>query len=218
MKIEKFLDEHLDFILEIMNIGAGNAASALSKVLNAEVEIKMPKVYLEPPNKIAKVIGEPSLQVTCVKISMVGDLLGDVFFILPDKDKATIVHLAEKSIIGKKKKGPLDISALAEIGNILAGTYLTAIHDFCKLRIYHSIPDLISDMLGAIFDEYLSSVRGMSENFITVENEYIVTAHDERGKEITTYFKMFLLFVPSVKSIRKLLDSFDEAKRTLNII
>jgi chemotaxis protein CheC len=116
-----------------------------------------------------------------------------------------------------EKRGPLDISALSEIGNILAGTYLTAVHDFCKLKIYHSIPELTIDMLGAVFDEYLPTVMEISENFITVENEFTVTADDEGGKAVTTYFKMFLLFAPSVNSIQKLIDSFNEAKKTLNI-
>ncbi|MBI4378184.1 MAG: chemotaxis protein CheC [Nitrospinae bacterium] len=217
MKIEKFSDEHYDFIVEIVNVGAGNAAGALSKLLDSRVEVKQPKVYFEPPHIVSKIIGEPSLSVACVKIAVIGDMFGDMFFILPEKDKAVVIHLAEKSIIGKKKKGPLDISALSEIGNILAGTYLTAIHDFCRLRIYHSIPELIIDMLQAVFDEYLSGVKGISENFITVENEFTIISDKGEVKSKTICFKMFLLFAPSVNSIRKLLDSFDEAKRTLKI-
>ncbi|MBI5749652.1 MAG: chemotaxis protein CheC [Nitrospinae bacterium] len=217
MKIEKFSDEHLDFITEMMNIGAGNAANALSILLDSKVEVKQPKVNIEFSDTIVKRIGDLSLPVLCVKIAVVGDLFGDMFFILPEKDKEAIVHLAEMSIIRKKRKGQLDLSAVKEIANILAGTYLTAIHDFCKIKVYHSVPNLIIDMVQSIFDEYLASVAETGKNFIVVENEFTVMINDEREKTPTSSFKLLLVLAPNVDSIQKLAGSSDEAKKILNI-
>ena len=69
---------------------------------------------------------------------------GKHFFVVPDDQKAKLSDLAECSLLGPNGNSDPDriISDLGEIGNILAGVYLTAIYDFCRLKICHSVPFL----------------------------------------------------------------------------
>ena len=200
-------EEQVDFLTEMMNMGAGNAATALSQMLECEVDVKIPAVYVVPPPKVLSILDDPSLPVTCVRMGMVGDVAGDMFFMVPDEQKTNLIRLMERGTPGPKKKGPdVDLSALAEIGNILAGVYLTAIHDLCKLDIYHTVPTLAMDMIQSLLDESLITLGSQAQTMILVENEFIV-----EEKHIRT----FLLMIPSAESVKTLVDSIGEARKAM---
>ena len=46
LSIDELNEIHLDVLREIGNIGAGNAATSLSQMLNAEVNMSVPKVRI----------------------------------------------------------------------------------------------------------------------------------------------------------------------------
>ena len=198
-----FSDEHLDFLREMMNVGAGNAATALSQLLNCQVEMKTPSVRILPALKPVTIFDDPAFPVACVKMSLVGDIRGVLLFVLPEKNKADIIRLAEKAITGKTTKDSgHDFSALSEIGNIVAGVYLTSIHDFCKLNIYHSVPSLAIDMVQAIIEEVIADVSLLATSIIVIENEFEIV-----GKKI----RAFLLIIPPVEFINILADAMKKA-------
>lgn len=200
-----FTEEDKDFIREMMNIGAGNATTALAQMLKIPVDMKIPAVHIAPPPKISILIGKPALAVSCVKMNMVGDISGELFFIVPDKYKAVLIEKAKLAMPGSTEKSPgVDSSVLEEIGNIIAGVYLTSIHDFCNLNIYHTVPVLADDMLLALLDETLATKTRAVQSLLLVENEFIISE-----KKIRAYF----LIIPDAISLKAMSDSIREAKK-----
>ena len=196
-------DELMDFLREIMNVGAGNAATALSQLLNCQVDVKIPSVRILSTLKLVTIFEDPAFPVACVKMSLVGDMRGMLLFVLPEKNKADIIRLAEKAVTGKTTKDSgQDLSALSEIGNIVAGVYLTSIHDFCKLNIYHSVPSLAIDMVHAVVEEVIADMSRLTTSMIVIENEFEIV-----GKKI----KAFLLIIPPVEFIKILTDAMKKA-------
>ena len=58
-------DVHFDVLKEIGNIGAGNATTALSQMINKRVDMKVPKVELLDFNELANIVGGPENLVVC---------------------------------------------------------------------------------------------------------------------------------------------------------
>jgi len=212
MKVRETLSkEHLDFLREMMNIGAGNAATALGQMLRCEVNVAIPKVHLLSAVKLPpKTFGDPSLPVFCVRMAMIGDAFGHLFFIVPDAQKERLTHLVEQAAPGSAliwngdlQSAELDLSVLTEVGNILVGVYLTAIHDFCKLNIYHTAPTLAIDMIQSLLDESLATLSHKVQTAVLIENMIYVGAEG-----ITT----FLLMIPSVESVNTLADSIAQTR------
>lgn len=202
--------DEVDFLKEMVNIGVGNAVTALSQLLRCSVDVKVPAVYSLTLTTVSTILDDPALPVVCIKMDMVGNVRGEVFFIVSEKDKNALVRAAEKAMFGAAKAGALDLSVLEEIGNILAGVYLTAIHDFCKLNIYHTVPSLRTDMLQSLLDELLVNMGRQAESFIVVESEFTIAIESEifaHGERIRT----FLLMIPSVESVKALVDSIKGA-------
>ena len=63
----------------------------------------------------------------------------------------------------------LGISAAHELGNIMAGSYLTALSDFTNLDLYPSVPALSVDMFGAIISYGLLEVSQVSDYAIVID-------------------------------------------------
>ena len=208
--------EQVDFLTEVMNIGAGNAATALTQVLQCQVDLVIPRVFVLKETKELSILTSPSLAVVCARMNMVGDVSGGLFFIVSEEQKESLIRLAEQAIKGtgqswraritNSKADDLKLSVIAEIGNIVAGVYLTAVHDFCRLNIYHTVPTIATDMIQALLDESLVRLSRQVQHIIVVENEFMV-----EEKRIRT----FLVMIPSVKSVNTLVNSIGQAKMAM---
>jgi len=55
-------DYHLDVLREIGNIGAGNAATALSDILTDKVLLSVPILKIIDVNEIATILGGPEIR------------------------------------------------------------------------------------------------------------------------------------------------------------
>ena len=214
---EMLSENQVDFLREMMNIGAGNAATALGQMLRCEVNVEIPTVHVLPVPKVPSVLGDPSLPVACVRMGMVGEVVGELFFIVPADQRVDLIRLAEQAVgfrISDASTGlstsfefrhdSEDLSVLTEIGNILAGVYLTAIHEFCQLHIYHTVPTIAIDMIQSLLDESIVALSRQVQALILIENEFIV---EERR------IRTFLLLIPAVQSVRTLVDSIVGARK-----
>ena len=191
-KVEVLSEEQVDFLGEMMNIGAGNAATALTQMIQRQVNMTIPKVYVLPVQEAPSILDDPSLPVLCVRMGMVGDVIGDLFFIVPDEQKENLTNLVERAMpwdsrwrdenphpaLSIPQSNDMDLSVLMEVGNITAGVYLTAIHDFCGLNIYQTVPTLAVDMIQSLLDESFAHLSSRVQAIIAIENEFIIDDYD----------------------------------------
>ena len=208
--------EQVDFLTEMMNVGAGNAATALTQVLHCRVDIVLPRVFVITDAQELSILTSPSLPVACARMDMVGDVSGGLFLIVPEEQKEDLIRLAEQAMTGtgqswragltSQESDALKLSVIAEIGNIVAGVYLTAVHDFCKLNIYHTVPTVATDMVQALLDESLVRLSRQIQHIIVVENEFMVEEKLART---------FLVMIPSVESVNTLLNSIGQARMAM---
>jgi len=204
-----FTEEQLDFLREMMNVGAGNAAGALRQLLDCKIKVIIPEVHVVPGQKASFVLGDPSTSVVGVRMSMVGDVKGVLFFIVQDDQKKKLIELAQKAMPGARETSPKpDLSVLSEIGNMVAGVYMETVHDFCKLKIYHTVPTLATDMIQAILDEVIVVLTKEIQLIILVENEFIVEEH---------HIRTFFLMIPVIESVKTLVNSIEQARSQMGI-
>jgi len=209
-------EEQVDFLNEITNIGAGNAAAALSQVLQCQVDLVIPRVFIIAETKELSTLDNPSLPVVCTRMGMVGDVSGGLFLIVPEEQKNDLIRLAEQAMMGtgqswragltSQESDDLKLSVIAEISNIVAGVYLMAVHDFCKLNIYHTVPTVATDMVQALLDESLVKLSRQVQHIIVIENEFMV---EEK------LIKTFLVMIPSVESVDILVNSIGQARMAM---
>lgn len=173
-KLDNF---QIDVLKEIGNTGAGNAATALAKMLRRKVDMDVPKVKVLKFQEVSEILGEADIPVVGLLLRVMGDIKGSIMFILENEAARIWVNI----LMGKpqtEKKGYLnfdeiEVSALKEIANILSGSYLSALSSLTGLNILPSVPELAIDMAGAILSVPAIEFGKLGDSVLYIETEYL---------------------------------------------
>ncbi|WP_172679244.1 chemotaxis protein CheC [Paenibacillus pini] len=172
----------MDVLKEVGNIGAGNAATALSRLLNKPVDMAVPKVQLLPFEEISEKVGGAEQVVIAIFLRVEGDAPGNLFFILsPDAAKSLLKRLAGIHV-EEGDFNEMEQSALSEIGNILAGSYLSSLADFTKLSMSPTVPSLAMDMAGAILGYGFLQFGQMGDDALLIDTTFLEGDQEVEGQ------------------------------------
>jgi len=173
---------HLDVLREIGNIGAGNAATALAKMLDKRIDMKVPQIKVMKFTEVSDVLGGAEIEVVGILLGVQGDITGKILFVLDIRSASLLVNI----LMGKSPDAELEFddltrSALQEVGNILSGSYLSALSNLTNLRIMADVPCLAIDMAGAIISVPAIEFGKSSDMVLYIENEFIYGADSVIG-------------------------------------
>lgn len=190
---------HQDFLKEMENIGAGHAATALSQMLGRPIGMVVPEVTLCDINRLAEMIGEEEEQVSCISIAVTGDVSFDMVFLLK---YASAISLAN-DLMGLLPSTYSEIndivqSALNEVGNILIGSFLTAISTLTGLETRPSVPAYANDMLCAVMSAALLERGYYDEQVLAIGTRF--TDND-------VVIDGYLFMLPQYNVLRKIFES-----------
>lgn len=202
MQIEEDKIEEMEFdiLTEIGNIGAGNATTALAKLINGRVDMYVPKVELLAFKDLAEILGGAEELVAGILLSLEGDIEGSMLFVLENNAAHHLVHRLMGSDGSNLEDAftEMELSALLEIGNIIAGAYLTAISQLTGLSIIPTVPSLAVDMAGAILSVPAIEFGKLGDKALLIESQF----RDEE-MDVCGYF----ILIPTMESYAHILNS-----------
>ncbi|WP_151735109.1 chemotaxis protein CheC ['Paenibacillus yunnanensis' Narsing Rao et al. 2020] len=176
---KNFKDFKMDVLKEVGNIGAGHAATALSQLVGKPIDMAVPKVQLLSFEEITEKVGGAEELVYAVFLRVEGEAPGNLFFILtPEAAVSLLNRIAGIEVSSAGELGEMEMSALNEIGNILAGSYLSSLADFTKLSMFPTVPALAMDMAGAILAYGLLQFGQMGDDALLIDTTFM-EGHDE---------------------------------------
>ena len=183
-----------DVLTEIGNIGAGNATTALSQLINTRIDMNVPRVKMLTFAELAQVIGGEETLVAGILLSLEGDIQGSLLFILESDAARVLVQrlVGLTSGLDSDTFTEIEISALQEIGNIITGAYLSAISSLTKLTISISVPSLAFDMAGAILSVPAIEFGKLGDKALLIESRF----KDLDVIDISGYF----ILIPTMES------------------
>ncbi|MCM3759469.1 chemotaxis protein CheC [Alkalihalobacillus oceani] len=172
--LQRLKPYHLDVLKEIGNIGAGHAATALSQLLNKTIEMSVPAVRIVSFQELPEQVGGAETEVAAIFLRIEGEAPGSLFFISKIEDIEKIVRQLTGITSFQLQSPPyheVGISAFQEIGNILAGSYLSSFSDFTKLSLQPSVPGFSVDMAGAILSYGLIELSQVGDSAIVIDTQ-----------------------------------------------
>jgi chemotaxis protein CheC len=185
----------LDALSEVGNIGAGNAATALSQLINKKVDMTVPAINIVPFDDIFSSIGGDEIVVGVI-VRVLGDTPGNILFVF---EKDTALNLVE-ILTGMQEEYLSDMgnSVICEIGNIISSSYMNAISKFTGLTLMPSVPAVTYDMLGAILSTTFIESGQFDDYVLDIETVFI-----QNNAEISGHF----YYVPMPGSLEKILSA-----------
>lgn len=195
--LEQLNDMHLDVLKEIGNIGAGNAATSLSQMLNMEVDMTVPSVRILDINDAANALGGPENAVIGILSKLTGDIEGLMMFII-EKDfaHAVLTTLLGEDQVCYEKLSEMELSAISEIGNIMIAAYTGSIATLSQLNIKTSVPAITVDMVGALLSVPAVEMSSVSDKIIFIQDDFLSTTKDVTAN---------MMLVPTMDSLSRLM-------------
>lgn len=190
----------IDVLSEIGNIGAGNAATSLAKMINKKVDMKVPVVSLLEFSEVPEMLGGAENIVCGIFFKIEGDITGSIMYVLEKESAAALLDL----MMGRDKTefvfDEFNSSALMEIGNILAGAYISSLSGLTNLNIKISVPAISVDMAGAILSVPAIHFGLVADQVMIIKNEFV---EELTSESVDGYF----FLIPDLESYNTLFGS-----------
>jgi len=175
MDFNKLTNVQKDILREVGNIGAGNAATSMSKLIDKKVFIQVPSVKVVDFNELMDLIGGPDNVIVGMFFRIDGEIPGSVYFLLSMESAEFLIReiTNNPSFVLKEADATnqLAFSALSEVGNIVMSAYLSAMSDFTKIHMQPTVPHLGIDMAAAIVTTGLIEISQQADYTIMIDTK-----------------------------------------------
>lgn len=187
----------IDFLKELTNIGGGNAATALSQIIDRKIQMEVPKVTFVSFQELFSDYIKMDEEVCAVSIRVHGDAPGNFLFIINNTNVSEFIAMVTKTI-GSNICGEIAISAMQEVGNIMCSSYWNALSRLLDLTFLSSVPAFAQDMFGAIMTTSYIESGQYGDTLLFIENIF---------KTGNTEVKAHLFFIPLPGSLEKIISN-----------
>jgi chemotaxis protein CheC len=191
----------LDVLKEIGNIGAGNATTAIANMIGAKIDMKVPTVKLMEASQLGSAICPEEETIVGILLEVSHDISGSIMFLMRMDSARYLVNKLMMGMGGEPEPGQefseMELSALKEIGNIIAGAYLAAISSMTNLTMQPSVPMIAVDMAAAILSVPAIQFGLYGDNALFIETEF--------GDEVM--INGYFILMPDQESYGKILAS-----------
>lgn len=173
MNSEEYRELRIDVLTEISNVGTGNAAHSLSSMLSGDISIEVPVIRFLEFKDLAEAIDGAENTVVGIMVNLQRDLNGMVMFLMDIKSANGILN----NLFGRpsghviEEFSEMELSALNELGNVMAGAYLSAISTLTGLSAATTVPEIAIDMAGAIMSVPAIAFGKISDRVLLIQSE-----------------------------------------------
>ncbi|MGN0155215.1 MAG: chemotaxis protein CheC [Lachnospiraceae bacterium] len=190
----------LDVLREIGNIGAGNATTALSVMLNSNLRVEVPVVKVLDFNDIADMVGGADTIVAAVLTHFTGEVSGMTLFILELEEAKNLAGTMLSRTYGEDfvEFDHMDKSALKEVGNILMSSYISSIGTLTNMNLRTEPPAICIDMAGSVLSLPISELGQIGDKALIIDSKFLDNERPING---------FLMFVTDEVSYEHIFDA-----------
>jgi len=169
----------LSALQEICNIGAGNAATSLSGLMNKEVGLSVPNVNVISIEEMLSKNAEEI--VTAILISLSEDIGGFLLIVFDKSAKNDIIKTLSFNPEDTGLDSEMNISILEETGNIIASSFLGSLMSMTGLKSSNSVPALCEDVLYSILSSILIEVNQEADEALELETDLTISGERING-------------------------------------
>lgn len=187
-----------DLLRELGNIGAGNATTALAQMLNQKLDMKVPRVEMVGFDTLPSVICPEEELVVGIYLMLDEDVTGSMMFLMPERSAHNLVdQLMGRTPGSNEPFNEMDYSALQEVGNIITGSYLSALSSLTNLTIGASVPYIGIDMAAAILSVPAIEFGQLGDKALLIKTEF--------GDDVM--IDGYFILIPALESYDRILTS-----------
>jgi chemotaxis protein CheC len=186
-----------DALVELLNIGFGRAAAALSQLTGHRVLLDVPEVSVHPVERLNSAL-RPLLSDDVASVHQIfsGPVGGDALLVLDHKAAGMLKELLTDE---PPLPLPLDASArevLTEVGNILLNACLGTFGNILQVQVSFSVPQISLESLHGVVQSLLVNREGVRYSLL------VHAGFRLRDAEVRGYLVIVLSVASLVRQLR----------------
>ena len=156
-------DDRREALVELINIGFGQAVGALSEILSGRLRINVPEVTIVGPQEVEELLAaqiHEKDEVSLVQQVFRGDFSGEAVLALPGRSGDGLLALLAGGgdSLPEMEADKLRQEVVLEVGNIVIGTCMGQFSDLLNTSIAYSPPAVsIFELTSERFREHLTT-------------------------------------------------------------
>jgi len=198
-----FSDLQQDAITELVNLGIGRAADALSQMVSEEILLSVPEIVFTNARDLQARLNS-SYQAAPAVISQrfSGDFSGNALLVIPDDSVSPLVQkMLSNTSIGEEIEAYTE-DALLEIGNIILNACFGQLGDLLCTQLDSGLPKKIGMELSALFNADKTESADDLTQVMLLQVDFSMSLEQSSG------FVVFIMNVASMQNFRQKIDSY----------
>ena len=175
-KLHLLNETQLDALQETGNIGCSHAATAVSQMINQEVEINVPRIFVQKipdlRESLQKISGNEN-KLVGVYLELTDEFLGSILFLFPYKSALVLSDLLMFQPIGTSTElTEMSQSAITEVGNVVVSAYTNALSSFLDTSIMLSPPHYSEEIPDVFLDEITTTIGKDTSHALIFDTQF----------------------------------------------
>jgi len=189
-----------DALVEMFNQGVGQAAAAMSRIVNEEVTMSVPMVLFQSRSEVAKTLGSKEGRRICaIAQQFNGAFNTEAFLMFPEEKSLEIVRLMVGQSLSLEELSEMEQEAMSEIGNIILNSCMATLANASGRELQGSLPmyhvGTGDDILGRAGKQWDGVV-------LTLKIDFNIERHHIYG------YVAFLLDMPALQDLQHYIDGY----------
>lgn len=199
----KALDElHQDMLTELFNLGMGNAANALSEMVNEEVLLSIPEVLFMDKAELTKVLEKDSGgHISGVSQQFHGMILGQALLTFPTPKSLELVRLLLQDSVPLENLTEFEEEALTEVGNIIINAGLSSLADIFEDEITSDLPVFSSGSCNEVIEHADKNIT-TQQTVLHLQVDFTIENQNIQG------YVVYLFDVESMEKLSMLIENY----------
>ena len=190
----------LDALVEIFNMGVGNAASAMSGIVNEEVTMSVPTITFQSRTDAATTLGNKESRNICgISQQYQGAFTTNAILMFPEEKSLEIVRLMVGDSVSMEELTEMEQEAMSEIGNIILNACVGTLANIFKHELQGSLP---SYHVGSCSDILEVSDNSSQDIVMMLHIDFALEKHEIHG------YVAFLLDMSAMMDLRQQIDHY----------
>lgn len=155
---------------EVHNAGAIQASISLSQFTGKEIRVSFPESRMVALKDVAELLGGEESTVGGIYVGVSGELIGGILLVIPESNLLKIDDMLHGRPVGTARQvSEVDVSAMSELGNILACCFINAIADSDNIAANAEVPEMSIDMCLSVIDSVLARFNQPGDSLLLTE-------------------------------------------------
>jgi chemotaxis protein CheC len=189
-----------DALVEMFNVGVGQAASAMSQIVHEEVTMSVPTIQFQTRADCARTLGSAEGRRICaITQHYEGAFNTDAILMFPEEKSLEIVRLMVGQTLSMEELSEMEQEAMSEIGNIILNSCMSTLANIAGKELQGSLPIYHVGTSDELLGKAGSNWDGL---VLTLKIDFNIEKHQIHG------YVAFLLDLTALQDLRHYIDNY----------